>query len=127
MEVCSEAPGYKEDWKSDITVWMNGCDCGAFTSPGDFGGRRGRLNPPGYSSGKSQYGLQVTWEVTGGGSFVNGERVSATTIKQLKLEEQSFIAVRIGNKPEARYVGGFTLFGKGFGDYDQDLILTVEY
>ncbi len=36
MEVCSEAPGYKEDWKSDITVWINGIDCGTFTSPGDF-------------------------------------------------------------------------------------------
>lgn len=127
MEVCSEAPGYKEDWKSDITIWINGVDCGTFTSPGDFGSRRGRLNPPSYSGGKTQYGLQVIWEVTGEGAFVNGERGANTTIRQLKLEEQSFIAVRIGNKPEARYVGGFTLFGKGFGDYDQDLILTVEY
>jgi len=41
--------------------------------------------------------------------------------------EQSYVAVRIGNKPDAHYVGGFNLFGKHFGDYDQDIILTVEY
>ena len=23
-EICSEAPGFREDWKSDITVWING-------------------------------------------------------------------------------------------------------
>lgn len=22
MEICSEAPGYKEDWKSDLTLWV---------------------------------------------------------------------------------------------------------
>lgn len=127
MEICSEAPAYKENWKSDITVWINEQDCGLFLSPGDFGARRGRLNPPNYGNGKTQYGLQTIWEVTGTGSFVNGELVSPTTIKQLGIEQQSFITVRIGNKPEARYVGGFTLFGKGFGDYDQDLVLSVEY
>ena len=127
MEVCSEAPGYKEDWKSDITVWINGCDCGAYTSPGDFGSRRGRLNPPDMPKGKTQYGMQVVWNVNGEGSYVNGQKVSDTTVQQLRLSRQSYISVRIGNKPEARYVGGFNLFGKHFGDYDQDIILTVEY
>ncbi len=40
MEICSEAPGYREDWKSDITVWINGVDCGTWTCPGDFGSRK---------------------------------------------------------------------------------------
>ena len=126
-EICSEAPGYNEDWKSDITLWINGRDCGTWTSPGDFGGRKGRLNPADYPAGKSQYGKLVFWQVTEEGSYVNGERVSDMTVGKLMLPERSYIAVRIGNKPEARYVGGFNLFGKQFGDYEQELILTIEY
>lgn len=127
MEICSEAPGYREDWKSDITVWMNGKDCGTFTSPGDFGSRRGRLTPPSWPDGSSQYGLQMIWEVTKEGGFINGMRVSDTTVDDLNLMERSYVAVRIGNKPDAYYVGGFNLFGKRFGDYNQDIVLTIEY
>lgn len=127
MEICSEAPGYQEDWKSDVTVWINGKDCGTYTSPGDFGKRRGRLTPPCVSNGSSQYGLQTVWEVSSSGSYVNAERVGDTTIEQLELEQNACITVRIGNKPDAVYVGGFNLFGKNFGDYNQDIILNVEY
>lgn len=127
MEICSEAPGYQEDWKSDITVWINGKDCGTYTCPGDFGKRRGRLTPPCVSNGSSQYGLQTVWEVSSEGSFVNAERSGETTIEELQLEKNPCITVRIGNKPDAVYVGGFNLFGKNFGDYNQDIILNVEY
>ena len=127
MEICSEAPGYRENWKSDITVWINGKECGTWTCPGDFGARRGRLNPPDWPNGSTQYGIQVVWEVCEKGTFLNGQKLSDITVADLELMEQSYVAVRIGNKPDAHYVGGFNLFGKHFGDYDQDIILTVEY
>lgn len=127
IEVCSEAPGFREDWKSDITMWINGKDCGTFTCPGDFGKRRGRLTPPSVVNGSSQYGLQTVWEVSSEGSFINGEQAEKTVIRELKLEKNPCITVRIGNKPDALYVGGFNLFGKNFGDYNQDIILNVEY
>ena len=38
-----------------------------------------------------------------------------------------YITVRIGNKPDAVYIGGFNLFGKNFGDYNQDIVLNIEY
>lgn len=126
-EICSEAPGYREDWKSDITLWINGTECGTWTCPGDFGARRGRLNPPDLLDGSSQYGLQTTWEVTCDGCYINGRRVSDHTVQDLCLMEHSYVTVRIGNKPDAQYIGGFNLFGKHFGDYSQDLILTIAY
>lgn len=126
-EICSEAPGYREEWMSDITVWINGVDCGTWTSPGDLGARRGRLNPPSVQNGSTQYGIWVTWAVDGEGCRVNGELVGDTKIEDLHLMEESFVRVRLGNRPDARYVGGFNLFGRHFGDYDQDLVLTVEY
>lgn len=127
MEICSEAPGYREDWKSDITVWMNGIECGTWTCPGDYGARRGRLNPPNWPDGSTQYGNQMIWEVRKEGSFINGKKVSEITIDELQLMKQPYVAVRIGNKPDAHYVGGFNLFGKHFGDYNQDIIMTIEY
>lgn len=127
MEICSEAPGYREDWKSDITVWINGMDCGTWTCPGDFGGRRGRLTPSFWTNGSTQYGIQTIWAVRKDGTYMNEKKVSDVTVEQLCLWEKSYVSVKIGNKPDAKYVGGFNLFGKGFGDYNQDIILTVEY
>lgn len=127
MEICSEAPGYREDWKSDITVWINGMDCGTWTCPGDFGGRRGRLTPSFWPNGSTQYGIQTIWAVRKDGTYMNEKKVSDVTVEQLCLWEKSYVSVKIGNKLDAKYVGGFNLFGKGFGDYNQDIILTVEY
>lgn len=126
-EICSEAPGYREDWKSDITLWINGVDCGGFTSPGDFGNRRGRLTPMGWTNGSSQYGRLTEWEIRKTGTYISGTRVADTCIADLKLTENSYITVRIGNKPDAKYIGGFNLFGRTFGDHAQDIILTAEY
>ena len=92
-----------------------------------MGARRGRLNPPGLPDGSTQYGFWITWVVDRGGCWIGEERVGDTTIDQLLLMEEPFIKVRLGNRKDARYVGGFNLFGKHFGDYDQDLVMTIEY
>lgn len=127
MEICSEAPNYRENWKSDITVWMNGVDCGTWTSPGDFGSRRGRLNPSSWLDGGTQYGLLMTWEVRQDGAYINEEKKGDVRTEDLEIMDKPYIEVKIGNKEDAKYVGGFNLFGKGFGDYAQDLILSIEY
>ena len=41
MELSSEVPGTSADWPSDITLSVNGKDVGTWTSPGDFGDKRG--------------------------------------------------------------------------------------
>ncbi len=47
MEICSEAPGYKEDWKSDLTLWVNDVEVGTWTCPGDFRGQKRTIESPG--------------------------------------------------------------------------------
>lgn len=127
MEICSEAPNYREDWKSDITVWINGVDCGTWRSPGDFGSRRGRLNPPQWPDGSTQYGLLTSWEVGPDNTRVNNVEAARITIGDLNIMNSESIEVKIGNKKDAEYVGGFNIFGKSFGDYEQDIILSIEY
>lgn len=126
-EICSEAPNFREDWKSDITLWINGVDCGTWTCPGDYGARRGRLNPGWWEDGSTQYGLLTTWAIDEEGSSVNNESSGTAVLDSLRLEEEHFITVRIGNKPDAEFVGGFNLFGSCFGDYAQDIILSVAF
>lgn len=127
MEICSEAPNYREDWKSDITVWFNGAECGTWTCPGDFGARRGRLNPGWIAQGSTQYGILVSWCMGDKSNEINGSKVAGAPISQAGIGNSPFITVRIGNKPKAQYVGGFNLFGEKCGDYDQGIRLTVEY
>lgn len=127
LEMCSEAPGYNEDWKSDITFWINGKECGTWTCPGDFGARRGRLTPPCVDNGSTQYGMEVNVTVEETGTSINGVFVSDVTIHDLEIMKRPYVKVKFGNKPDAKYVGGFNVFGKNFGDYNQDIILTMEY
>ncbi len=127
FEICSEAPGYNPQWKSDISLQINDCFCGIYRSPGDFGARRGKLTPLSMPDGYSQYGLLVTFEISKDGTFLNGQPVSETKIEDLFSQQDESIKVRIGNQPDAEYVGGFVLFGKEFGDFPQDLLLSLIY
>ncbi|MER9545553.1 transcriptional regulator, partial [Mesorhizobium sp. M0437] len=36
------------------------------------------------------------------------------------------IRVRIGVKDDAKRPGGINIFGKGFGNYDQDILLRIK-
>ncbi|MDO4283697.1 MAG: helix-turn-helix domain-containing protein [Eubacteriales bacterium] len=126
-ELCSETSGYREDWKSDITLWINGVECGTWTSPGDFGQRRGKLTPVTWSSGRTQYGLLTSWEIRRDGCYINKEWASSVNLDDLRLMEASTVFVRIGNKEDAVYAGGFNIFGKKFGDYEQDIIMSITY
>jgi predicted transcriptional regulator len=127
MEVCSEAPLHDDNWPSDITLWINGHELGTWTSPGDFGGQRGRLTPSWWDAKDSQYGLLKRWSVTDEGAFIDGRRLSPLTIADLCIEPQHVISVRLGVKPDALHVGGLNLFGRSFGNYPQDLTLRLEY
>lgn len=127
MEVCSEAPGYNHDWPSDITVWINEIECGTWTSPGDFGGRRGLLNPPFWSDALSQFGLLKTWKVTSEGTFVDGVLAGTGRLQDLKLLEGDYGSIRIGVKEDAQNVGGLNIFGEKFGDYKQNIIIKLNY
>ncbi|WP_150272101.1 ArsR/SmtB family transcription factor [Paenibacillus tepidiphilus] len=127
MELCAEAPGYNNSWPSDITLWVNGVEAGTWTSPGDFGDRRGRLNPPWWPDGLTQYGQLVTWRIDRHGTALDLERVSGVTLDHLQLSLRPSIRVRIGVKPDAAHQGGINLFGTRFGDYNQDIKARIYY
>lgn len=127
LELCSEAPNYNNDWPSDITVWVNGIEIGTWTSPGDFGDKRGNLNPSWWTNVMTQYGLLKTWKIDHTGSYIDNMKISTVCISDIQLEKQGFIRFRIGVKESARHVGGINIFGRGFGNYEQDIGMKIQY
>ncbi|MEC0107687.1 ArsR family transcriptional regulator [Paenibacillus taichungensis] len=127
MEICSEAPNYDHNWPSDISVWINGVEIGMWTCPGDFGDRRGKLNPAWWFEWSTQYGLLKTWRVDKNKTTLDMEKISAVDLAQLNLQNSHKLRVRIGIKPDAVHQGGVNLFGRQFGDYDQNIKMTVHY
>ena len=125
MELSSEVPGTSADWPSDITVAVNGREIGAWTSPGDFGDKRGVYTPDWWKLKGSQYGMLKSWRVTPDGAFVDGVKISALTPDDLDISAHHSIRLRIGVKPDARHPGGVNIFGRGFGNYDQDIVLRI--
>lgn len=126
FEVCSEASAHRLDWPSDITVWINDVEVATYTCPSDFGGRRGRYTPKYWSINSTQFGELKTFSVDKHGAYVDGTLVNSdVNIHKLKLDKKSYIKVTIGIKDNAEHVGGVNLFGAGFGDYPQDIILTL--
>lgn len=127
MELSSNAPLYRKDFKSDIHVSVNGVTLGTWTSPSDYGGRRGRLNPSWWSDTSSQFGLLKTWRVDDTCSLLDGEKVSGVTLHDLNLSEADYIALRIGVYADSAHVGGLNLFGDKFGDFAQGIVMRVGY
>jgi predicted transcriptional regulator len=123
-ELCSEAWGYNETWPSDITLSINGVEVGTWTSPGDFGEVKGQLTPT-WWHGVTQYGMLVEWSVGHDLSRINGEACSVTTLGELNLTPAEPIVVRFEVKPDALNRGGMNLFGKHFGNFHQDIKLTL--
>jgi predicted transcriptional regulator len=127
VELSSETPGTDKNWLSDITLWINSVELGLWTSPGDFGDKRGKYTPEWWKLEGSQYGLLKNWSVSDEGSFVDGVRISDLRLSDLAITEHHSIKVRIGVKDEAKHVGGLNVFGKGFGNYDQAIVLRLYF
>ena len=127
MEVSSNAPMYRDDFKSDIFVSVCGHELGVWTSPGDYGGRRGRFNPSWWSDTSSQYGLLKTWRIDEYGSTLDGTALSSVKLSDLHLDQQDYISLRIGVHADAEHVGGLNLFGEKFGDFAQGIVARIGY
>jgi predicted transcriptional regulator len=127
FEASSEAPFYRNDWPSDITVWINDVDIGTWTSPGDFGGRRGKQNPSWWPESLNQYGLLKNWVVDANGTFLDDDQISSVTLDQLHIQDTYFASVKIGIKEDAKHIGGVSIFGERFGDFPQNIVMRLDY
>lgn len=127
VELSSEAPGVNSDWPSDISFLLNDVDIGMWTSPGDFGDVRGIFTPDWWFPNWNQYGLLKLIVINKKGTFVDGRKISDVSIEQFHLDYRSTIRFKFQIKDDAEHIGGITIFGGGFGNYNQDMKVRIQY
>lgn len=127
MEMCSEAIYYREKYPSDITIEINDVEITTWTSPGDFGGRRGTYSPHYWSLNSTQFGLLREFTVNEKGVFVNHVLDNPKiTIANLKIQDSNEVKLTIRIKEDAVHKGGINIFGKNFGDHNQSIVMTIK-
>ena len=126
-EISSEAPGIDNNWPSDISFYINDTLVGTWTSPGDYGDVRGMFTPEWWPQNWNQYGLLKLLVINHKGTFIDGLKISDVTTSELNLDYTSTIRFRIAVEKDSAHVGGLTIFGKSFGNYDQDIVVSINY
>lgn len=127
FEISSEAPGSCDEWPSDISFYLNGTLLCTWTSPGDFGRTRGIYNPSWWDRNWNQHGLFKLLSISREGTFIDGGRRSDVTLADLDIQPDTTLRLRIAAHRDAQHAGGLTLYGRGFGNYDQGIRVRMQY
>lgn len=126
-ELSSEAPGINNVWPSDISFYLNDTCIGMWTSPGDFGDVKGLFTPDWWYPNWNQYGLLKLLVINKKGTYIDGLKISDVTIDSFNLDYRSGIRFKMSVDDDAAHVGGLTIFGKSFGNYGQDIKVSINY
>ena len=126
-ELSSEAPGIDNNWPSDISFYINDTKIGMWTSPGDFGDVHGMFTPQWWPQNWNQYGLLKLLVINDYGTYIDGLKISDVSTLSLHLDYNSDIRLRLAVENDSEHVGGITLYGKSFGNYDQDVRVAINY
>ncbi len=127
VELSSEAPGVNNNWPSDIYFHLNDKCIGTWTSPGDFGDKKGIFAPDWWYSNWNQYGLLKLLVINKNGTFIDGLKISDTSIYDFNFDYKSTIKLKLEVPENTEHVGGLTIFGKSFGNYNQDINVRINY
>lgn len=125
FEIGSEAPGINDDWPSEISFTVAGHPVGQWTSPGDFGAVPGIFTPPWWNPQVNSYGLLKHLTIKKDGTWIDGLRISPTTIDDLAIDHRSDLTLRFTVPAQDQGRGGLTLYGRGFGNHNQGIVATL--
>jgi len=125
FEIASEAPGFNDVWPSDIMFSLNGVKLGEWTSPGDFGEKRGILTPQWWTG--NQYGLLKVLRISHRGTLMDGERISDVSLPNVITGSERRWVLRFEAASDSKHSGGLTLFGSKFGNYSQGILVRTFY
>lgn len=128
LELCSEARGYNPNVLSDITISINDIELCVYTSLGDYGNRYGRYTPSWWYVESTKYGTLITIYINKDGVYLNENLVNQdVNLDSLNLKSGNKTTIKLEVKEDSENVGGINLFGKKFGDYNQDINFLVKY
>lgn len=126
MEIGSEFPFSNNVWPSDITFYINEIEVGTWTSPGDFADIRGKYTPSWVPDNVNQYGMLKTLRITNHGTYLDGQPFTDLSLSSFDQHIETW-TIRVEVKANAANKGGCTIYGKGFGNHDQNINLKLYY
>lgn len=126
-ELGSEAPGSNDDWPSDIYFYINNKCIGYWTSPGDFGSVKGIFTPKWWYPNWNQFGILKLIMINNKGTFIDGLKISDVSLRDFDLDYRSPIKFKLAVPENTKHVGGLTIYGKNFGNYNQDINVRINY
>lgn len=88
---------------------------------------RGIFTPDWWYPNWNQYGLLKILVINKRGTFIDGLQVSDISIGNFDFDYHSTIKLRLEVEDDAEHVGGLTIFGKTFGNYNQDIDVRINY
>ena len=126
LEICSETPcSSSQMLPSDIVFNINGTVIGEWTYSGRFGKEPGVFTPSWWHK-DIKHGIMKHVRVTEVGSFIDGVQLSDVTISDLNIVCDKEIFLKISCSSDAKNCGGVTIFGEGFGNYDQHIQVALQ-
>lgn len=126
-ELGSEAASFNNNYKSDISFYINGLFIGMWQSPGDFGGIKGFYNPDWWVPSMNQYGTLMEVHINKEGTFVDGDKYSDITVDQLNIKPGSRIRLRLAVPEGLPNSRGLTIYGRSFGNYNSGMMIRMNY
>lgn len=128
FEISSQVPAGGEEYPSNISFTINDHPLGFWSSPGNFGSSRGRYTPAWWPESWAQSGLLKVLAINRDGVYIDGAKLSDTTVNDLDINFKSSIILRLSiSRTRSINCGGVTLFGKDFGNYNQDIRFEAVY
>lgn len=137
FEIASEAPGFIENFPSDIYFWLNDKCLGYWTIAGEHNDRRGLFTPNWWDPRLGQYGIIYILSLNKSGAYFNGwnlpiaerngVKYGGCTLDDFHIDEHTELKFRLESPSDTRFRGGLSLFGKGFGDYNRGITFRIVY
>ncbi len=128
FEISSANQGVTDTSPSEIEFFLNGrklCSWTALTEPGNT---RGIYTPPWWIGTERQHGYLKMLVINNVGVFLDGVMIQGTGADWPFLDENGEMRFRIETHPEnGQTSGGLALYGKHFGNYNQDILAIVHY
>lgn len=126
LEIPSEFPVSNDNWPSNISFTLNGNFIGKWTSLGNYSDMRGVKNPNWWSRKNSQYGLLKNIRIFKNETLIDSEKLSDAKLSDFDFSDPLF-SLKISVNKDAENIGGVTLFGKEFGNHDQNINFRIYY
>ena len=128
FEISSQTPGSSEEFPCNINFSINDIPLGFWSSSGNLNIARGRYTPIWWPESWAQAGHLKVLSVTSNGVFIDGAKISDTTVDDIGIDFKTNIAFRLAvNRTRSIASGGVTLFGHDFGNYNQDIRFEAVY